>query len=71
MTAEEVKAEESPFEGLTKYVAWFSQFPKPGMCMGCNRARPIYMGYNGGQPMQVTMCIRCKGPYMAWCQEEK
>lgn len=59
------------FTGLTSYVAWFGRDAKAGTCMGCQLARPIYRGYNGGQPMGVTMCSTCKPKFLRWCQEQR
>lgn len=59
---------EPTFTGLTRYVAWFGRNSKAGVCMGCQLARPVRQGYNGGQPMSVTMCSSCEPKYLAWCR---
>jgi hypothetical protein len=43
-------------------VAWFGDTVKAGVCQRCQLARPVYIGYNGGQPMGVEMCGSCRGP---------
>jgi hypothetical protein len=42
-------------------VAWFGDTVKAGVCQRCQLARPVYKGYNGGQPMGVEMCGNCRG----------
>ena len=43
-------------------VAWFGNETQAGICQRCERPRPVYRGYNGGQFMGVLMCSSCKGP---------
>jgi hypothetical protein len=40
-------------------VAWFDVTPYGGVCQRCQKAKPVYKGYNGGQPMGIDMCGKC------------
>jgi rubrerythrin len=46
-------------------VAWFGDRAAAGICHRCQKAAPVYQGYNGGQPMGVTMCSNCTSPSIA------
>jgi hypothetical protein len=50
-------------------VAWFGRTAKVGICMCCQKARPVYDGYNGGQAMAVTVCAACRNPQHPICQD--
>jgi predicted amidophosphoribosyltransferase len=43
-------------------VAWFGTRAAAGLCQRCQKAAPVYQGYNGGQLMGVTMCGSCISP---------
>jgi hypothetical protein len=40
-------------------VAWWGQNSTPGLCQGCQTAKPVHAGYNGGAATGVVACARC------------
>lgn len=43
-------------------VAWWGHNTKAGICQCCQKAKPVYEGYNGGAHMHVEACSVCRQP---------
>jgi hypothetical protein len=40
-------------------VSWFAGRALAGTCQRCQEAKPVFAGYEGGQPTGVVMCGLC------------